>query len=98
MLAEMGVVGTSLFVWVVFLTLRNLLESRKELAAMGEEESFLFAMGSAVLTYYVCYLTVSIFGIELYANFWWLAGGISVVLLRLGGKERSKAEGDMKSA
>lgn len=92
MLAETGIVGTSLFLWIVFQTLKNLLGARKRLIEMKEQDSFLFVVSSAVLTYYVIYLIISIFGIELYSNFWWLTAGLSVALLRIGEKKRSEAE------
>jgi putative inorganic carbon (hco3(-)) transporter len=82
-LAELGLIGTSLFFLVVYFTIKNLVHARKFLRKAGHQNSFLFILVYALTAYYSILLIVSTFGIELYANYWWLAGGLSVVINQL---------------
>jgi O-antigen ligase len=82
-LAEMGIIGLTAFLWVLILTFKNLKESRKLLTSLDEENRFLDHMISAIQVCLLIRIVVSTFGIELYDNYWWLTGGLSVVILRI---------------
>lgn len=82
-LAELGIIGTSLFFLVVYFTIKNMMQARSLLIKMGQNKSFLYALTHALIVYYAILVIVSTFGIELYANYWWLAGGLSVAILRI---------------
>lgn len=82
-LAEMGIIGFSAFFLVIIFTFKNLKESKKILFEGKKENSFLFHMSSAVTIYLFARLVVSFFGQDLYGNYWWIAGGLSLVILRI---------------
>ena len=82
-LAEMGIIGFFALSLVVIFTVQNIRQAQKIIIEMRKQDSFLFRMLSALIMYYFIYLVVSLFGIELYSNFWWLAGGLSIVILRI---------------
>ena len=82
-LAETGLVGTTALAMIIFLTFRNLRDSRKILNRLETENRFLSYAGKCITGYYYVFLVVATFGIEFFSNTWWIAGGLSVVLLRL---------------
>ena len=82
-LAEMGIIGFLVLSLVVIFTVQNIKQAQKIIMEMRKQDSFLSRMLSALFMYYLIYLVVSLFGIELYSNFWWLTGGLSVVILRI---------------
>lgn len=82
-LAEMGIIGFIAFFSVIIMTFKNLNEAKKIIRELGENNHFLTCMISATSIYLFVRLVVSFFGIELYDNYWWLAGGLSLVLLRI---------------
>ena len=82
-LAETGLVGTTALGFIIFITLRNLRRSREMLNRLDGEKRFLTMVQKSVTGYYYVFLAVATFGIEFYSNAWWIAGGLSVVLLRL---------------
>ena len=82
-LAEMGLIGFAAFCIVIIFTFKNLIEARKNLADIGGEGEFLRCITEALIIYFGLRLVVSSFGQDLYANYWWLAGGLSVVTLRI---------------
>ncbi len=89
-LCEVGMLGFIFFSLVIILTCRNLREGKKRLQRLGLEKSYLSTLISGLTTYYYVWLVVSFFGIELYNNFWWIAGGLSVVMLRIIRNEKEK--------
>jgi O-antigen ligase len=82
-LAEFGIVGICMFIWVIVYTIKNLYNTKKLLEKLEMKNTDLYKINMAVLMYYLVYLFVSTFGIEIYSNFWWLTGGLSVVLVRI---------------
>jgi O-antigen ligase len=92
MLAEFGIIGSVPFLLVIFFTLKSIRESKTLILKMNRENSFLSIGVSATFSFYVVYLVTSFFGIELYSNFWWFAGGLSVAILRICKKEHLKSE------
>ena len=82
-LCEMGIVGTFAFICVVFLTFKNLSYAKSIMKKIQAQDHFIIFMVNALTAYLVVRLAVSFFGIELYANYWWLAGGLSLVVLRV---------------
>lgn len=96
-LAEMGILGSLAFLYVVIMTFKNLSYSKKNMEKLKVQDDFLLCMINALTAYLVARLVVSTFGIELYANYWWLAGGLSLVVLRVikmsgTGSENSSSE------
>lgn len=82
-LAETGILGFIAISLVIIFTLKNLKQSKEKLAEMKGQDSFIVRLTDAVTLYYLVSLVVSFFGIELYTNFWWVVGGLSVVILRI---------------
>jgi O-antigen ligase len=81
--AELGLIGGFLFMSVIWLTFKNLAESKRILDRMGVKRTFLGSFVPGLATYYCVYLVVAFFGIEIYSNFWWLCGGLSLAVLRI---------------
>lgn len=82
-LSEMGLVGTLAFLLVLIFTLRNLIKSKKRLNFLPERNEFLETMIIIVMVYLLVRMIVSMFGQELYDNYWWISAGLSVVILRI---------------
>jgi O-antigen ligase len=82
-LSEMGIIGFGAFVFVILLTFQNLLYARRTLKKRNMANTFLGYMATASLVYLICELVVASFGQDLYENYWWVAGGLSVVIVRL---------------
>jgi len=82
-LAEMGMVGFIAFIYVIFISFKNLRNVKNILRTTGETNSFVASITSAVTIYLMLRIIVSMFGQDLYANYWWVAGGLSLVLLRI---------------
>jgi hypothetical protein len=56
-------------------------------------------MISAVIVYLLTRLAVSLFGQDLYGNYWWVAAGLSVVILRIIKMDsQNQSDKNMKSA
>jgi O-antigen ligase len=82
-LAEMGLLGFIAFFYVIILTFKNLNIARRTIANWKEQNTFISYIVDSLTAYLLVRLAVSFFGIELYANYWWLAGGLSLVILRV---------------
>jgi O-antigen ligase len=82
-LAESGIVGFSALIVLIAYTLRNLREARKRFEEVVAESRFLRTVTPAVTWFYWIFIVVAAFGIEIYSNAWWIAGGLSVVILRI---------------
>jgi len=82
-LSEMGLLGTLAFLLVLIFTLRNLIKSKKRLKFLPERNEFLETMIIIVMVYLLVRMIVSMFGQELYDNYWWISAGLSVVILRI---------------
>ncbi len=81
-LAELGLVGTTIFALVLLAIVRNLKTASRLLEQSGAEKPFLAAMCRAVTVYLMARIVVGFFGQDLYANYWWVAGALSLVILR----------------
>jgi O-antigen ligase len=82
-LAELGLVGTAILGVIIFLIFQNLKRSKEILQRLETENRFLTMVQKSVTGYFYVFLVVATFGIEFHSNAWWIAGGLSVVLLRL---------------
>jgi O-antigen ligase len=82
-LAEVGILGFIALFMVIFHTYRSLKQADLLLTNMLSDTRFLRMVHVSVSGHYFVFLIVSIFGIELFSNSWWIAGGLSVVLLRV---------------
>lgn len=85
-LSEVGLVGTLSFAYVLILAFKNLNRSKRILEDNLEDnkdKSFLYQLNKAVYIYLLMRLVVGIFGQDLYRMWWWIAGGYSVVILRI---------------
>lgn len=81
-LAEMGILGFSAFILVIYQIFKNI-TSLKRLAKEHSRDSLLEIISLSLLIYLIIRLSVSMFGMELYDNYWWVAGGTSMVALRI---------------
>ena len=83
-LAELGIIGAVAFAMVLYHIFRNLTLSRHFLRmAYSDESRWLSALTSALMVFLVARLIVGMFGMDLYENYWWLAGGLSIAVLRI---------------
>ncbi len=97
LLSEMGIIGTLIFIMVLVITYKNLILSKKIIKNLNPEDSnFLKMLASALMVYILVRSMVSMFGQDLYANYWWLSGGLSVVTLRMA-LLKSQSEEDIKA-
>ena len=82
-LAELGIIGFVLFILIVVMIIRNLKEAKLILKKLNLENSYLDSMASALIAFLIMRLVVGLFGHDLYNNYWWVAGGLSMVILRV---------------
>lgn len=82
-LAETGVWGLFALSIVVFYTFKNLKRARRAVRKLRLEDSFLGTTANGLRASFAVFIVVSFFGIELANNFWWVAGGLSVVVVRI---------------
>jgi O-antigen ligase len=82
-LAEIGLVGFIIFIMVITYTLKNLKAAKEMVSQIGDTDKFMFYLTQALTVYLWVRLVVTTFGQDLYSNFWWLAGAMSVVILRV---------------
>lgn len=82
-LAETGLIGTIALGMIIFFTFQNFKRSRVILRQLEEKNRLLNIVLDSATGYYFVFLVVATFGIEFYSNAWWIAGGLSVVLLRI---------------
>jgi O-antigen ligase len=83
-LSEMGLIGTFIFMIVLIITYKNLILSKKIISGLDPDDTkFIKSLISALMVYIMVRMMVSMFGQDLYANYWWLAGGLSVAVLRI---------------
>jgi len=98
-LAEMGLVGFTAFCFFIFTIFRNLKVAGRLVERTGVPDNFLRSMISAVIVYLLTRLAVSLFGQDLYGNYWWVAAGLSVVILRIIKMDsQNQSDKNMKSA
>ena len=79
----MGIMGFCLFICIIVKTLLNLKETKLILKEVNLENSFLERKASAEIAFLYIRLIVGFFSHSLVTNYWWLAGGLSVVMLRV---------------
>ena len=82
-LAETGIVGSLSFLFLIVFIIKNLNKAKKLIKIKKLHESFLYYMIIATKFFLILRLTVGLFGDDLYENYWWMAGGLSVVMLHL---------------
>ena len=80
-LSETGIIGFSVFGLVIYLTIQNLLKIRRLSKEDEGKGTPFYSASTAVIAFYIVFVTVAFFGIEYYSNAWWIAGGLSVVML-----------------
>ncbi len=90
-LSEVGLVGTLLFAYVIVLIFRNIKHAKQRLE-MNNDESFLYYLTLALSVYLSLRLVVGLFGQDLYRMWWWIAGGFSVVILRIVNNKHPQSE------
>jgi putative inorganic carbon (hco3(-)) transporter len=82
-LSETGIIGAIAFFCLIFQIFKNLNRAKRIVHVEGIENTFLSYMLSAVKAFLILRLIIGLFGDDLYENYWWIAGGLSVVLLKL---------------
>lgn len=95
-LAELGIIGFLLFALIILTTTRNLNKARAILKEISEEETFLDYMAMAVKIFLFMRLVVGLFGHDLYYNYWWLSGGLSIVILTICSKKKEQYQKENK--
>lgn len=92
-LTNLGILGGIAFAMVIYHMIRNLRMAKSALKDVrGEESQWLHMLGSGIVVFVAARLIVGMFGMDLYENYWWLAGGLSVVTLRLSLAEEEAKE------
>ena len=82
-LSEMGIIGTLAFLILIIYIYKNLNRSLLYLTDNRMENSFLYHLTMGLKVYLTIRLVVGFFGHDLYRNWWFLAAGLSVVIVRL---------------
>ena len=86
-LTNLGIVGGFAFVLVLYHIFKNLrLAERLIVQCPAAERQWLHMAARAMTVFLVARLIVGMFGMDLYENYWWLAGGLSVAVLRIARK------------
>ena len=81
-LSEIGIVGSAFFTYVLVLIFKNLNRTKKILEEHGDK-GFFYYINMALFIYLLQRFVIGLFGQDLYRNWWWVAGGLSVVCLRI---------------
>jgi O-antigen ligase len=89
-LAEMGIFGFGIFIYIVFNIFKNIILSKRMLRQSKIEDVFLNQMVRILIVSFIIRVILSFFGQELYDYYWWVTGGLSLVLLRIT-KEKYKS-------
>jgi O-antigen ligase len=82
-LSETGIVGSLSFVLLIIFIIKNLNEAKKIIYQKKLNETFSSSMLTSVKIFLILRLVVGLFGDDLYDNYWWIAGGLSVVILNI---------------
>lgn len=82
-LAELGLIGGIAFAFLIARILGTLKRTRALLAAHPGASPWLRELAAGVAAFLWTRLIVGTFGMDLYENYWWLAAGLAIVLLRL---------------
>jgi O-antigen ligase len=82
-LAELGILGFLVFSYLIWSIFQNIKLTRTLLSEIDSDVTFLSNILSAMSMFLILRLVVGLFGNDLYTNYWWMAGGLSVVLLRI---------------
>lgn len=82
-LCETGLIGFICFAVLIVLIFRNLHQASRLIYEVGLEGSLIHNILLAVKVFLILRLLVGLFGDDLYDNYWWIAGGLSVVVLDL---------------
>ena len=82
-LSEMGIVGTAAFFFLILFIYKNINWSLNYLTSNQVQNTFLYHLTTGLKVYLTLRLVIGFFGHDLYRNWWWLAAGLSVVIVRL---------------
>ncbi len=82
-LTEIGIVGAIAFTLLIYHIIHNLRLSKDLINPSEKGSKWLYALTNAVIVFLIARLIVGMFGMDLYENYWWLAGGLSVAILRV---------------
>lgn len=83
-LTNLGIIGAIAFFVLLLSIFKNLTGAKRGLEGLAGRENFwLFQLAQAVTVFILARLIVGMFGMDLYENYWWMAGGLSVVIFRL---------------
>jgi O-antigen ligase len=82
-LSETGIVGSLSFMLLIIFIIKNLNEAKKIIYQKKLHETFSSSMLTSVKIFLILRLVVGLFGDDLYDNYWWIAGGLSVVILNI---------------
>lgn len=83
LIAEIGLVGTVAFGLLIYQIVRNLRDVACTIKKKGLESSLEYCVVKGVLYFLLLRLVLGLFGDDLIENYWWIAGGLSVALLRI---------------
>lgn len=82
-LSETGIIGAIAFILLIIYIFRNLRESERTIKTNNISNTFLINMTVATYAFLILRLFIGLFGDDLYENYWWISGGLSVVILKL---------------
>ncbi len=82
-LAETGALGTIAFMLLIWQIFKNLKEAKFKIKDLKMNNSFISYANKAVIYYLILRLTLGLFGDDLVENYWWIAGGLSLVFLNI---------------
>ena len=82
-LTDMGIVGFVSFIYLLVTIWKYIVFIKHRLKINREEKSYLYRLATAIQMFLIMRLTVGMFGMDLYENYWWLMAGFSAVIYRL---------------
>ena len=80
-LAELGIIGFFLFLYFLSRIYINL-KTSMSILTQKDDSSILFYINKSLYMFLMIRLVIGMFGHDLYRNWWWVAAGLSVVVLR----------------
>ncbi|NKE72126.1 O-antigen ligase family protein [Candidatus Manganitrophus noduliformans] len=98
-LTNLGIIGGIAFFNLMVSIFKNLTRTKRHLETLGGRENiWLSQLAQAVTIFVLGRLIVGMFGMDLYENYWWFAGGLSVVMRRVASaRALSESQHDVHS-
>jgi len=94
-LSELGLLGGIIFFLVVYQTFKNLKSAHINVKESNQEKTLKGYVIKALTCFLIMRLFLGLFGDDLMENYWWIAGGLSIILLKLSKENTNMRPGEI---